>query len=77
MATRTSLLRAAAPRRMRTMAEAGIGLRPPGATDVEVRAKLIELLDAVRHRRSWRIFHLPLVTRVDLFLKRLDVRRRS
>ncbi len=34
----------AATRRMRTMAEAGIRLRHPGATDAEVRAELIELL---------------------------------
>ncbi len=30
------------------------------------------LLDAVRHRRSWNIFYLPLVTKVDLFIKRAD-----
>ncbi len=34
----------AATRRMRSMAEAGIRLRHPGATDAEVRSELIELL---------------------------------
>ncbi len=30
------------------------------------------LIDAVRNRRSWNIFYLPLVTKIDLFIKRLD-----
>ena len=30
------------------------------------------LLDAVRRKRSWNIFFLPLVTKVDLFIKRAD-----
>lgn len=30
------------------------------------------LIDAVRRRRSWNIFYLPLVTKIDLFIKRLD-----
>lgn len=30
------------------------------------------LLDAVRKRRSWNVFYLPLVTKIDLFIKRLD-----
>jgi hypothetical protein len=30
------------------------------------------LADAVRRRRSWNVFYLPLVTKIDLFIKRLD-----
>jgi hypothetical protein len=30
------------------------------------------LCDAVRRRRSWNIFFLPLVTKIDLFIKRAD-----
>ncbi len=30
------------------------------------------LKDAVRRRRSWNIFFLPLVTKIDLFIKRID-----
>jgi hypothetical protein len=38
--------------------------------DFEVDAE--SLVDAVRRRRSWSIFYLPLVTKIDLFVKRLD-----
>lgn len=38
--------------------------------DFEVDAE--SLKEAVRRRGSWNIFYLPLVTKVDLFIKRLD-----
>ncbi len=42
------------------------GLGPDFSVDEEA------LLEAVRTRRSWNIFYLPLVTKVDLFIKRTD-----
>ena len=41
-------------------------LGPDFAVDEEA------LRDAIRGRRSWNIFYLPLVTKVDLFIKRTD-----